>query len=118
ERTRAIAFAEKVVPPGPSGDAYWVLARALARTRAGRLEEAEKDIALVTAASVPKIVRARADAQLAVIRRLQGRADDAKKLADAAAAEPAQQEPGEWIGAIFLRRLVDEARRPLPKPAP
>jgi hypothetical protein len=107
-------------PPGSKRDGYFVLARALALTRAGRLDEAEQELARVRAAG-SGIVKARADAQLAVVRRLQGRADEGKKLADAAAVELARHESGgltgEWISAIFLRRLVDEARRPLPKPA-
>ncbi len=122
ERTRTIALGDKVFPPGPQADAYWVLARALSLTRAGKLDEAEKSLGLVTAAKVPKIVRARANAQLAVVRRLQGRPDEAKKLADAATVEltPLESGPvtGDWISAVFLRRLVDEARRPAPKPAP
>jgi WD40 repeat protein len=116
ERTRAIAIGDKL--PGREAERVWyvVLARALALTRAGRLEAAERELAELQKGT-PKIVQARADAELAVIRRLQGRAAEAKKLADAAAEELSRLESGglteEWISAIFLRLLVDEARRPV-----
>jgi WD40 repeat protein len=117
ERTRAISLGDKLPKPPGDRDAYFVLARALALTRAGRLEEAEGEVALVQKVDV-KIVQVRANAQLAVIRRLQGRTDEAKKLADKAAVELARLESGrltdDWMSAIFLRRLVEEARRPKP----
>jgi hypothetical protein len=121
ERARAIAFGDKLPRPGAERDAYLVLARALALTRAGRLDEAEREAALLQKAN-DKMVQARANGELAVICRLQGQAAEAKKLADAAAVELTRHESGgltnEWISAILLRRLVDEARQPLPKPVP
>jgi WD40 repeat protein len=120
EQRRAIAFGAKLSKPGSQRDGYEILARALALARAGRLEAAERDVAEAQKAN-DKIVQGRANAQLAVIRRLQGRSAEAQKLADAAAVELARREsewPTEWDSAIFLRRLIAEARRPVPKSIP
>jgi hypothetical protein len=121
ERARAVALSEKLAPVGAKAGVYAILARALALTRAGQWGKAQEYLALARG-DKGKVAQARTDAQLAMIRRLQGRAAEARRLADKAAVELATHESGgltsEWIGAIFLRRLVHEARRPLPLPVP
>jgi WD40 repeat protein len=119
DQDRAVAFASKLPTAGAKVDVYGTLAHALALIRAGRLRQAEEYLELARK-DPQKMSQARADAQLAVIRRLQGRAEEAKKLADAAAMQIPPQSAGlegDWIGAIFVQRLVEEARRPLAKPA-
>jgi WD40 repeat protein len=113
----AFRLAERLETARPADPVYpWLaVSRAIALYRAGRPGEAAAWIGKARIRTRPPYCGVLADLFLSMIRHQQGRAEEARKLLDAAGRtlETLEREPAgeEWINRIHCREVLREAKR-------